>query len=237
LADINPLKAVFDDLINAQPSETDYAMIGRITLQHTGLEYQLERLVWAYMGDVDKGHIATCRMGIQELTDTLLTLVEWTEPEDHLADAFEWAVNAFHKLRVKRNSIVHGFNFEADQKSGKLFISRRTRSIVFDDFEEFELTPAALAQVSHEQVALSSFLYRLAKALMTRGEAFIGHDVAPPNEPTPLPNRPREPETLTPLPHQAPESKRRQRKASQELEARAKKLERKAEQRENAKKR
>lgn len=220
LSDTTPMNSaavhMLDEFRNKEPSETDYAEIGRIAVQHSSLEYQLESLVWRYMGDVDKGHIATARMGIREITDVLKTLVDWTEPDDALADSIEWGIQCFHELRLKRNRIIHGFNFSADQKSGKLFIEGRTRSIVFDAFDQFEICRKTLQRVTEEQVLLSMFLYDIHRHIDRRGLDAIGHDRPPPSELFQSSAKPPLPEKMTPIDRDAPKSIRRQRA---ELEA------------------
>ena len=216
---------------NRRPSQEDFALVGMIALNHTGLEYQIESFVWRYMKDTDLGHIATSRMGIMEIVDTLATLVEWTEPEDHVAEAISVALSHFNTLRLKRNTIIHGFNFIADKRAGKLFIERRTKSIVFDDFLTYEISNSVLKTVEAEQFKLGNFLFQLGRQIGRRGEEAIGHDKPPPSERTPLPPIPREPERLIPLPHEAPKSARSQRRASQESEAHERKLAQKARQR------
>lgn len=206
-----------DEYINSQPTTEDYAQIGRITLQHTSLEFELETLVWKYMGDLDKGHIATARMGVQDITEVLMTLVEWTEPDDGLAEAIEWGVQCFHALRLKRNSIIHAFNFQADQKTERLFLERRTRSRVFDSFELYEISRKTLEQVVGEQVVLSIYLYRLAEIIDARGPEAIM-----PNPPLPatqqaLPTRPALPVKLIPQEREPVTSNRRKRKHDREL--------------------
>ena len=118
---ITPTSAVanvFAKFRNSRPTESDYAAIGKLALQHTSLEYQLEALVWTYIGDTDKSHIATAKMRMNQKIEALETLVEWTEPDDGIADAIEWATKCFNILRDSRNSVIHGFNFTADQSSG-----------------------------------------------------------------------------------------------------------------------
>ena len=220
---------------NARPTEADYAAIGKIALQHTGLQYQFETLVWDYMGDVDIGHISTCRMGVQEITDTLLALVEWTEPEDAIEESVRWSVDFFHKLRLKRNSIIHGYNFIADNNSGNLYVEKRTKSIVFADFEEFEFTPDTLREICDEQTNLSTYLHSVSRLIRRRGQQYIGHESSPPSEPTPLPPKPATPKILTPLPHSNPKSARHQRRASQETATRDAKKASKDRQRQSAK--
>lgn len=220
-----------EDAANARPSESDYAAIGKLALQHTALEYQLEALIWAYMGDVDKGHIATAKMGIQEQTDALIALVDWTEPDDGIAEAIEWAVKCFHTLRISRNSVIHGYNFKADQRTGKLFIEQRSKNIVFDANLRFVINSDVLQDLLGQQVRLSTYLYLLQRIIDKRGPEAIGPGLPAPVEPSPLPPKFPEPEKLAPLPHQDAKSARRQRQASLELENEAKKLERKARQR------
>lgn len=206
-----------EDYINSQPTTEDYAQIGRITLQHTSLEFELETLVWKYMGDIDKGHITTARMGAQDITEVLMTLVEWTEPDDGLAEAIEWGVQCFHALRLKRNSIIHAFNFKADQKNERLFLEKRTRSRVFDSFELYEISRKTLEQVVGEQVILSIYLYRLAEIIDVRGP-----DAIMPNPPLPstelaLPMRPPMPMALIGQKREPVTSNRRKRKLGREL--------------------
>jgi hypothetical protein len=221
----------FADFKNSRPTEADFAAIGRIALQHTSLEYQLESMVWFYMGDTDKGHIATARMGMTEITDVLQTLVEWTEPDDGVADSIEWAIRCFNILRLNRNSVIHGYNFKADQSTGQLFIEKRSRSIVFDSFDQFVITPEVLAEIIARQSQLSFFIYTLQRKLEMRGPDAIGPNLPPPAEPFPLPARPPEPEKLTPLPREVPESMRSQRKSSLAKAAKLAKIQRKEDQR------
>lgn len=166
--------------INRSPEESDFALIGRIALQHTGLEYQLETLVWYYMEDVDKGHIATARLGAVEKTDMLATFVEWTEPDDGIAEVLSWVIKCFHILRLNRNSVIHGFNFRADRRAKKLIIERRTKSLVFDAFQTFEISRDILRQVSTDQTALAMFIFKLNNIVQERPKGSIG-----PNLPTP----------------------------------------------------
>lgn len=226
----------FADFNNRQPTEADYAAIGRIALQHTSLEYQIEALVWTYFGDADKGRIATAKMGMTQRIETLKTLVEWTEPDDGIADAINWAISCFEIVRDSRNSVVHAYNFKADQSTGKLFLAKRTKSIVFDDFVQFEITPAILQQIVGKQVQISSFIYQIQRVLDLRGPKAIGPKLPAPTEPSPLPTRFAAPQKLQPQPHESPESNRRQRKSSQMLEALAAKNEKKGAQREAQKK-
>lgn len=208
------------DFRNRTPSDQDFAEIGRIAIQHTSLEFQLEALVWRYMGDIDKGHIATSQMGIQELTNVLKTLVEWTEPDDTLADCIEWGIECFHALRKLRNDIIHGFNFTADQKTGRLFIEARTRSVIFDSFQQFEITPQTLRQISGEQVILSVFLNQIDLHIESRGQDAIGHDKPPPSNSFRPRSMPPKPTTITPKDHEKPVSARRKRKQLLERQAR-----------------
>jgi hypothetical protein len=228
--------SAFKKFKNERPTESDYAKIGRIALQHTGLEYQIEALIWTYFGDTDKGHVATAKMGMTQKIEALKTLVEWTEPDDGIADAIEWAIKCFEVVRDNRNSVVHGYNFKADQSSGKLFIEKRKPGMVFDSHLQFEITPGVLAGICNEQMNLSSYIYLLQKIIDRRGPESIGPGIPAPSEPSPLPNRCALPSSLDPLPHQAPESTRRQRKSLQEMEAKAAKAKRKDEQREAQKK-
>ena len=219
------------DIINTIPTERDFAVIGKVVLQHTGLENLLENLVWLYMKSIDRGHIATSQLGIQQLTDMLQTLVDWTEPEDAVAEAIEWGVAAFHILRLNRNSVVHGVNFKADKKADKLFIERKTKSLVFDSFEIFEINHAVLAKITEDQNALANYFYILLGALKARGPSWIGSGIEPPTSPLPLPSKPPEPKRLIPLPHESPLAPRRQRQASEATAAKQAKLDRKDRQR------
>jgi len=221
-------------LMNQEPEECDYALIGKIALQLTGLEYQLETLVWYYMEDVDKGHIATARIGPIGKTDILATLVEWIEPDDGVSDAINWAIQSFHTLRENRNSIIHGFNFKADRKAGKLMIERRTKSLVFDAFQRFEINRKVLEQVHADQQALAMYIWRLERLLKMRPTGSIGPNVDPPTQPLRLPDKPSQPKKLTPLDFEAAKSVRRLRRERAEADAKRAKIERKNRQRQAA---
>jgi hypothetical protein len=230
------LLAAFKKMANERPSESDYAKIGKIALQHTGLEYQMESLVWFYMGDVDKAHIATSQMSVSQTTNMLKTLVEWTEPDDGIADAITYAIDGFHSLRLTRNYIVHGFNFKADNATEKLFIERRTKSFVFDEFERFELNARAFEQVITDQSNLSTYMWKLEKLLSQRGHAALGPNQPGSNANVSLPSKPAPPQVLKALPYEPAKSTRRQRQASLDKENRAAKGKRKDGQREAQKK-
>jgi hypothetical protein len=216
---------------NARPSEAEYAMIGRIALNHTGLEYQLECLVWLYMGDVDIGHVATSQMTTVEILKALETLVDWREPDDVVADEIEWSISAFNILRVNRNSIIHGFNFKADNSIEKLFIERRTRSIVFDSFDQFELTKHSFMQVINDQNNLADHLYFIQRHLERRGGFEVHLPPNAPSEPATLRPRPQLPHALQPIDRESAKSTRRLRRSLAESEARAAKARRKDQQR------
>lgn len=203
-------------LVNLRPEESDYALIGHIALNLTALEYQIETLIWYYMESVDKGHIATARLGPVSKTEMLDTFVEWIEPDDGVADAIAWGSKCFGILRESRNSIIHGYNFKADRKAGKLTIERRTKSLVFDSFLMFEINRDILRQVKRDQEALAMYMWRLEEALKRRPAGAIGPNLPPPTEPLELPEKPALPASLSPLPHDPPKSTRRQR---QELAA------------------
>jgi hypothetical protein len=219
------------EIINQEPEERDYALIGKIALQQTSIEYQLECLIWYYMESVDLGHIATTRLGSVSKTEMLETLVEWIEPDDGVANAITWAIKCFHILRESRNSIIHGYNFKADRRAGKLLIERRTKSLIFDAFQIFEINRDVLEQVSSDQIGLSMFLWRLEQRVTHRPAGSIGHDVPPPDEPARLPARPSEPAPLVPLPHETPKSSRRLRAEHALTEARQAKCDKKEAQR------
>lgn len=226
-----------EDFINGSPEESDYALIGRIALQQTALEYQIEALIWHYMGDVDLGHIATAKLGNAARTEMLSTIVEWIEPDDGIAESIEWAIRYFHILRDNRNAIIHGFNFRADRKAGKLIIERRTKSLVFDAFQVFEINRGVLHQVRNDQVTLSMYLWKLRDIIERRPSEAIGPNLPPPSEPAQLPSKPLLPAPLVPLPHEAPKSERHQRRALAEKEARESKVRRKELQRQEARER
>lgn len=219
------------DFINGSPEESDYALIGRIALQQTALEYQIEALIWHYVGDIDLGHIATAKLGNAARTDMLSTIVEWIEPDDGIAEAIEWAIKCFHILRDNRNSIIHGFNFRADRRAGKLIIERRTKSLVFDAFQVFEINRVVLHQVSNDQVSTSIYLWRLREIIERRPAGAIGPNLPPPSEPARLPSKPPLPAPLVSLPHEAPKSARHQRREFAATNAKRLKEERKARQR------
>lgn len=216
---------------NQRPSERDYAKIGRIVLQHTSLEYQLEALVWFYMGDLDKAHIATSQMTNSQITNMLKTLVEWTEPDDGIAEAIGYSIEGFHSLRLTRNAIVHGFNFKADNAAEKLYIERRTKSFVFDAFERYELSSRAFEQVITDQSNLSTYMWRLETLLKQRDNVTLGPNQAALAAPSPLPAKPASPHILSALPHEPAKSVRHQRQASFEMEQKAEKGRRKDAQR------
>ena len=203
------LLQAFKKFANERPTESDYAKIGRIALQHTGLEYQIEALIWTYFGDTDKGHIATAKMGMTQKIEALKTPVEWTKPDDGMAEAIEWAIKCFEIVRDNRNSVVHGYNFKANQSSGKLFIEKRKQGMVFDSFLQFEITPGVLAGISNEQMNLSSYIHLLQRIIDRRGPESIGPELPAASEPFPLPHRCALPSSLDPLPHQAHQSTRR----------------------------
>jgi hypothetical protein len=204
---------------NRRPSEGDYAAIGKIALLQTSLEYQLEALVWYYMGDVDAGHIATASLGSQGKTEMLKTLVDWIEPDDGVADAINWAIKCFHDLRVKRNAIIHGYNFRADRRAKTLTIERRPRSLVFDAFEVFEISDNTLQNVCAEQEALSRYIWYTELLIKERPRSAIGPNLPPPTSPLRLPPKPASPEALNQLPFQAATSSRRQRQTLEVKEA------------------
>lgn len=204
-----------------------------MALQHTALEYQLEALAWSYFGDVDKGHIATAKMRMPDKIDVLKTLVEWTEPDDGIAERIEWAIESFEILRLNRNAVIHAFNFKADQSSGNLYLERRTKSLVFDSFEQINVTQPEMQQLLDDQIWLAGFLRSLQLIIDIRGPDAIGINKHPPVQTfEPLPPKPARPKKMTPLPRQAPISARRQRQSSQATEAKAAKSKRKDEQRE-----
>lgn len=204
---------------NMSPEVSDYALIGHIALNLTALEYQIESLIWYYMEDVDKGHIATARMGSISKTEMLATLVEWIEPDDGIADAIAWASQCFHVLRESRNSIIHGYNFKADRRAGTLSIERRTKSLVFDSFLLYEINREVLAQVKRDQEILAMYMWKLDRALRQRPQKVLGPNRPPPAKPAQLPDKPALPSSLSPLPHETPKSARRQRAELAEKEA------------------
>lgn len=235
-----PYSAVSDALRaadNARPTESDYAQIGRIALNHSGLEFQLESLTWIYMGSVDIGHVATAQLTTLQIAKALETLVEWSEPDDVIAGEIEWALKAFDILRINRNTIVHGFNFKADNSTGKLFIERKTRSIVFDSFEQFEFTSASFWQMIRDQDRLADHLYHIQRHVDARGLNSITSNPNAPSNPTTLRPRPPLPIALKPLDRDAPQSSRRQRQSSLESEAREAKRLAKVRQRTDSRKR
>jgi hypothetical protein len=166
-------------------------------------------------------------MGMTHKIEALKTLVEWTEPDDGIADAIEWAIKCFEVVRENRNSVVHGYNFKADQSSGNLFIEKRKNGMLFDKFLQFEITAEALNKIVDEQVNVSRFLNLLQRIIDRRGPEAIGPGLPTPVELSPLPHRCSLPSGLDTLPHQAPQSARRKRKSLQEIEAKASKAERK----------
>ena len=175
-------------------------------------------------------------MGMTQKIEALKTPVEWTKPDDGMAEAIEWAIKCFEIVRDNRNSVVHGYNFKANQSSGKPFIEKRKQGMVFDSFLQFEITPGVLAGISNEQMNLSSYIHLLQRIIDRRGPESIGPELPAASEPFPLPHRCALPSSLDPLPHQAHQSTRRQRKSSQEMEAKAAKGKRKDGQREAQKK-
>ena len=219
------------EMENRKPSENDYASVGRIALNHTGLEYQIESLIWTYMKDIDLGHISTSGMNSETMLKTLRALVDWTEPEDHVAGEIRWALKGFETLRNARNSVIHGFNFSADKRDGKLFIEKRSKSIVFDSFEIFDLAPKVLQSVIRDQGRLGAYIYHIFKTLEMRGPEYIGYTANIPISPSLLPARPPEPRPLNPLPSELPKSPRQVRQALKIDEARAEKIARKDRQR------
>lgn len=209
---------------NARPSDSDFAQIGHIALNHSGLEFQLESLTWVYMGDVDIGHVATSQMTTLQILQALATLVEWNEPDDHVAAEIEWCLEAFHVLRVNRNIIVHGFNFKADRDLRKLFIERRTRSVVFDSFEQFEFSPKTFMTMISEQDRLADHLYHILLHVDAREVKSITPNPNAPSSPTTLRARPSPPTPLEPLVREKPQSDRRQRQSSLGKVAREEKM-------------
>lgn len=226
-----------EELRNERPDEGDYAKIGRIALSHTALEYQFETLVWAYMKDVDLGHIATSNLGVKEIEARLSTLVEWTEPDDFVADEIKWSLKAFDILRLNRNAIIHGFNFKADKKSGQLFLERRSNSVVFDSFMQYAFDATTLQQVVWDQERIADHLFFISRHIDRRGLDAIGPGLPPPSEPAALRPRPPLPHALAPLPREGPISTRRQRQASLEKAAKLEKNHVKDRQRAHAKER
>jgi hypothetical protein len=225
------------EFMNGKPDERDYALIGKIALQSTLIEYQLETLVWYYMESVDRGHIATAKLSSVDKAEMLKTFVEWIEPDDGLADAVNWAIACFHTLRQNRNSIIHGFNFRADKKAGKLIIEKRSRSLVFDAFQTFEINRQVLEQVNADQKALSMYIWRLNRAATERPPEAIGPNLPPPASPARLPTTHAPPAPLEPLPHEAPKSSRRLRAEQAQTGAKRAAGERKDRQRREAKER
>ncbi|MDT7527995.1 hypothetical protein OVY29_04895 [Sphingopyxis sp. SE2] len=208
-ADGEPVLQALMDHINREPTESEYAAIGRVALNHTALEYQIESLIWTYMKDVDLGHIATSGQSTDKQIQILKTLVEWNEPEDHVADAIDWSISAFKVLRTNRNNLVHGFNFTADRKGGGLHIERRRKPLIFDSHEIVVLSNGILDGVVNDQRRLAIYLWRISMLISRRGDEHIGHDCAAPDDPTDLPSRPVMPTLLQALPHEPPRSPHR----------------------------
>jgi hypothetical protein len=228
---------ILADYLNQSPEDEDYALIGRIALQHTGLEYQIETIIWYYMGDVDKGHIATATLGAVARTDMLEAFVEWTEPDDGIAEAIIWTIKQFHILRENRNSIIHAYNFRADRKAQRLILERRTKSLVMDRFQVFEINREVLEKVVGDQNTLALYVYMIFNIMRMRPSYAIGPNLPPPREPAVLPAKPSPPEPLSPLPHESAKSARRLRLELAEKEARESKVRRKEEQRAEARRR
>jgi hypothetical protein len=222
---------LLDSILNSTPEESDYALIGRIALQQNALEYQLESLVWHYMEDVDKGHIATALLGCVQKTDMLATFVEWVEPDDHIAEAITWAIESFHILRINRNAVIHGYNFRADRKAGKLMIERRTKSLVFDSFQQFEINRKVLEQICADQSNLAMYLWRVQGSVERRPAGLLAPNPPPLLEHARLPAKPVRPASLSPLPHEVPKSARTLRRELAETDAKQAKLDRKESQR------
>jgi len=183
------------------------------------------------MGDVDVGHIATSQMTTLQIIQSLETLVEWTEPDDSVAAEIEWCIQAFNVLRVNRNTIIHGFNFEADRDNGKLFIERRTRSVVFDSFEQFEFDSSALMTLISDQTRLAGHLYHIQFHVDARKVKSLTPNPNAPSNPSTLRPRPAPPTPLKPLDRERPQSDRRQRRSSLEKAAREERHQAKARQR------
>ncbi len=201
---------------NARPSDKDFAQIGRIALNHSGLEFQLESLTWIYMGDVDVGHVATSQMTTLQIIEALKTMVEWTEPDDSVAAEIDWCIQAFNVLRVNRNTVIHGFNFKADRDNGKLFIERRTRSVVFDSFEQFEFDSATLMRLIADQDSLADHLYHIQFHVDARSVKSLTPNPNAPSNPATIRPRPESPIPLKPLDREKPQSDRRRRRFSLE---------------------
>ena len=210
---------------NARPSDSDFAQIGRIALNHSGLEYQLESLTWIYMGDVDVGHVATSQMTTLQTIQALKTLVEWTEPDDAVAAEIEWCLQSFEILRINRNTVIHGFNFKADRENEKLFIERRTRSVVFDSFEQFEFDSRTLMTLINDQNRLADHLYHIQFHVDAREVKSLTPNQSAPSNPATLRPRPPSPTPLKPLDREKPQSARRLRQSSLEKAAREAKYE------------
>ena len=113
------------------------------------------------MGDVDIGHAATSQMTTLQIIQALETLAECTKPDDSVAAEIEWCIQAFYVLRINQNIVIHDFNFKADREKGKLSIERRTKSVVFNSFEQFEFDSGALKTLIADQNRIGDHLYHI----------------------------------------------------------------------------
>jgi hypothetical protein len=206
-----------------EPSEQDYALLGRIALNHASLEYVIESMIWGYMEDVDKGHVATSPLGSIERTNMLATLVDWTEPDDDVAEAIAFSIRSFHTLRTIRNTLLHGHNFRVSTTKDRLLLDSRGKGLVFDAWQVFDFQRSDLERIEQDQLNLLIFMGGVFNAITARPKGAIGPNLPPPVLPCALPAKPPEPQTLTRLDHITPKSARTQRRELVEKEARASK--------------